>query len=145
MSKPILVSRSSQSLSPLSPLHRSRDPPLDPPPSHIGYFCVADLSIRSILTSSLWLLAGRSDGRTDDRCSRHTQPLLVLFPADTHAGSRKAYENGEDRVQCPRTVFVSSGEDCQGNETRGRDEFVEGNKRGRSVKGVVIWKYVAGV
>lgn len=121
MSNPSPVSRRSPPLSPFLPLHRSRDLPLDPPPSYTGYLSIANLSAWCILTSSLWLLFGLSVCRTDDRCSSHTQPLLVFFPADTHASSRKAYEEGEERVQCSIMVYVSSGEECQ-EETHGRKD-----------------------
>ena len=121
MSNPSPVSRRSPPSSPFLPLHRSRDLPLDPPPSRTGYLSIANLSAWCILTSSLWLLFGLSVCRTDDRCSSHTQALLVFFLADTHASSRKAYEEGEERVQCSIVVYVSSREECQ-EETHGRED-----------------------
>ena len=56
------------------------------------------------MTSSLWLLIGHVDSSTNDRCSSHAQSLLIFFPAYTHASSGEAYEEGEDRVQCPRMI-----------------------------------------
>lgn len=89
---------SSHPLSPFSPLHRSRDFFLDPPPSRIDDFSIANLSAWSILTSSPGLLFGCLGYRTGNRCSSHAQPVLVFLPADTHASSREAYKDGKERV-----------------------------------------------
>lgn len=98
-------------LPPILGLHRSRYPPFNPAPSYTSYFSVANLSTRSVL--ALWLLVGHSTCRADNGCSWHAQPLFVLFPVYSHAGRGEAYDQGEERVECPKIMVVSSGGDRQ--------------------------------
>lgn len=63
----------------------------------------------SILT--LWPLVGHLNLRAYNGCSWHAQPLFVLFPVYSHASRGEAYDEGEERVECPKIMVVSSGED----------------------------------
>ena len=78
---------------------------------------------RLIASSTFWPLRKHMVRRPNHRGSSYAQPFLILFSAYSHAGCREAYEDGEDRVQCPAKIFVSSGEDLSKGEMLGKDNY----------------------
>ena len=98
------VSCSSRPSCSLSRVQRSRYLLSESSPSYSGYFTIANLFTRFNVIFSLWPLIRPVDSSTNERCSSHAQPLLIFFPTYTHASSRNAYEKGEERVECPRTI-----------------------------------------